>query len=327
MGKPVGVVGWEATQDEWLEDRRKGMGGSDISAVLGFSIYRSPWDVWAEKTKVKHWDDGNSDAAELGVALEPWLREQAGTIVGSPAAETEWRTYCHSSDFSERMCSPDGVFPDGRLLECKTAGLASGFGTPRGWEGGSIPLGYEFQCRWSMHVMDAPAVELIALVAGMGLLHRTITRELSVEADLVAQVSSWWAKHVMGGAEPPLGARDADLMQLMYPRSDGSSIDLTDSDVLEHWSAYRAAHDREKAAKAAKKAAAANIERLLGEAERGLVDDRCVAAWSERRGQVDWPQLVADLVADNDLPPLNPHNYTDAYRRPSSRSLDIKDLT
>src|SRR5690606_20156962 len=130
---------------------------------------------------VKHWQDENSDAAQLGTDLEPWLREQASTIVGAYAYEPEWRTYCHSEDFTERMCSPDGVFDDGRLLECKTAGLASGFGTPRGWDAGSIPLGYEFQCRWSMHVMDSPAVELVALVAGMGLVHRTVTRDMAIE--------------------------------------------------------------------------------------------------------------------------------------------------
>lgn len=332
MAKPV--IGWEASRDEWLAGRRAGIGGSDISAVLGFSAYRSSWDVWAEKTNTKHWDDGNSDAAELGVALEPWLREQAGLMLDAPVRETECRTYAHD-EHPWRMCSPDGILQDGRLLEAKTAGLASGFGTPRGWEGGELPLGYELQVRWSMHVMDAPAAEVIALIAGLGLQRRTVTRDAAIEADLVAQVTAWWDRHVTGGVEPPLGARDAELMQLLYPRSDGTSVDLSHTDVLEHWSAYQAAHDREKAAKADKATAAANVKRLLGEAERGMVDDRCIASWSQRRGAVKWRPLlehfVNELIADRDFPVIDVDHFiesrAEAFRKPSTRSLDIKDMT
>lgn len=331
----IGVVGWEASRDEWLEARRKGVGGSDISAILGYSIYRSPWDVWSEKAKVKTWEDGNSDAAQLGVALEPWLREQAGTIVGEPAAETQYRTYCHSEDFSERMCSPDGVFADGRLLECKTAGLASGWGAPRGWEGGELPLGYEFQCRWSMHVMDAPAVEVVALVAGMGLQHRTVTRELATELELVSQVGTWWNRYVMHDEEPPLGARDAEVMQQLYPRCEVDEVDLSHTNALEHWSAYKAAQRKERIAEEWKKEAGANLKNLIGKAGRGMVDGQCIATWGERRGRTEWRVLVEDLVnelmAKHDIPILDVDQFiesrVDKHTGPSTRTLSVKDLT
>jgi predicted phage-related endonuclease len=38
------------TPEQWLADRRKCIGGSDIDAILGLSPYRTPVDVWAEKT-------------------------------------------------------------------------------------------------------------------------------------------------------------------------------------------------------------------------------------------------------------------------------------
>lgn len=331
----VGVVDWEASREEWLEARRKGMGGSDISAVLGWSIYRTPWDVWCEKTKVKTWEDENSEAAQLGVMLEPYLREQAGTIVGAPAAETEYRTYCHSSDFSERMCSPDGVFPDGRLLECKTAGLASGWGTPRGWEGGKLPLGYEFQCRWSMHVMDAPAVEVVALVAGMGLQHRTVTRDLSTEIELVSQVGAWWNRHVMRNVEPPLGSRDAEVMQLLYPRSEVDEIDLSATEALKYWSEYQAAQRKQKIAEEWKKEAGANLKRLIGKAGRGMVDGQCIATWGERRGRTEWRVLVenllTELITEYDIPITDVDAFiesrVDKHTNPPTRYLSVKDLT
>ena len=38
------------SREEWLKERRKSLGGSDMGAVLGLNKYRSPWVVWAEKT-------------------------------------------------------------------------------------------------------------------------------------------------------------------------------------------------------------------------------------------------------------------------------------
>ena len=38
------------SREEWLERRRKSIGGSDSAAILGLSEYSSAYSVWAEKT-------------------------------------------------------------------------------------------------------------------------------------------------------------------------------------------------------------------------------------------------------------------------------------
>ena len=35
---------------EWLALRKRGIGGSDASAIMGVNPYRSAWSVWADKT-------------------------------------------------------------------------------------------------------------------------------------------------------------------------------------------------------------------------------------------------------------------------------------
>lgn len=35
---------------EWLEYRKRGIGGSDASVVCGISQYKSPVELWMEKT-------------------------------------------------------------------------------------------------------------------------------------------------------------------------------------------------------------------------------------------------------------------------------------
>ena len=321
LAGPAPIIGWDATDDEWLNARKHGLGGSDILAVLGFSTYRTPWDVWADKTGVRTWQDEGSHAADLGNDLEPWLEQQANRILGVPVAKPAHRTYAHPQHMWRRY-SPDALISDGRLGEFKTAGLASGYGTPAGWADGATPLGYEFQVRWGLHVMDRDTAEVIALIAGMGLQRRTIVRDLAVENELVTQVTDWYEQHIVRGVEPPFGAVDNAAMAKLYPRSEGTEVDLSDrTEAMELWNTYLDARRRESAAKSEKETAGAGLKNLLGPNDRGLIDGHTVATWSNKKGAVDWPALVADLVTKHGIAAPNP----EAYRKPSTRSLNVKD--
>lgn len=322
IAPPVPLLGWDAQRPEWLAARRHGLGASDVAAILGFSRYTSPWQVWAEKLDVRRPPDQPSTAADLGTALEPWLIEQATDLIGQPVARTDAQLYAHPQH-RWRMCSPDGRTVAGNIgVQCKTAGLASGYGAPKGWDDGGIPLGYELQCRWECHVMDWDRVELVALVANYGLVRRTIIRDLTIEADLVAQASDWWQRHIVAGVEPPLGAADDPVMAELFPTAaPGEVVDLDDTSAVEAWMAYRDARDRERAAAADKKAAAAVLKNLIGAAWGAKVDGRLIATWSDKAGHVDWQRLVADLAETAGVPAPNP----ELYRKPSTRSLTVKD--
>lgn len=316
----VPVVEWSDPDEVWAFRRRQGITGSNITAVLGFSGYDTQWEVWADKTGTHPLDDRPSAPAQLGTDLEPWLLAQAPALIGCDVTRAPARTYAHPAH-RWRMYSPDGLVSDGRLFEAKTAGLASGFGTPSGWADGAVPLGYEFQVRWGLHVHDAPAAEVVALVAGMGLIRRTVTRDLTVEADLVEQVTDWWQRHVIDGVEPPLGPGDNATILRRYPTSTGRVIDLAGTDAVELWHAYRDARDRETTARADKETAGAGIKALLGDAQTGVVDDRVLATWGTKRGPVDFERMARDLADLAGVALPDP----DSYRKPSSRSLSVKD--
>lgn len=38
------------THEEWLEERRKSIGGSDAAALVGMNPYVTPYMLWADKT-------------------------------------------------------------------------------------------------------------------------------------------------------------------------------------------------------------------------------------------------------------------------------------
>ena len=61
----------DLSRDEWLSYRRKGIGGSDASAVLGISPFRTARDLYFDKLNIVTADDGgNWVAMEMGNLLE-----------------------------------------------------------------------------------------------------------------------------------------------------------------------------------------------------------------------------------------------------------------
>ena len=58
------------SHQEWLEDRRKGIGGSDVATILGLNQYKSAYQLWLEKTGQVELKDTESEPAYWGNVLE-----------------------------------------------------------------------------------------------------------------------------------------------------------------------------------------------------------------------------------------------------------------
>ncbi len=62
----------DMSREEWLEQRRKSIGGSDAAAIVGLSKWASPYSVWAEKTgRIPPKED--SEAMRIGRDLEDYV--------------------------------------------------------------------------------------------------------------------------------------------------------------------------------------------------------------------------------------------------------------
>lgn len=60
---------------DWLEYRKRGIGGSDASVVCGISRYKSPVELWMEKTNQLQAQEAG-EAAYWGTQLEPFVRAE-----------------------------------------------------------------------------------------------------------------------------------------------------------------------------------------------------------------------------------------------------------
>lgn len=65
-----------SSREEWLEQRRHGIGGSDASCIVGMNPWRSSDDLWEEKVGLREAADiSNEEAVKYGLSAEGSLRQ------------------------------------------------------------------------------------------------------------------------------------------------------------------------------------------------------------------------------------------------------------
>ena len=59
-----------ATHEEWLEERSKGIGSSEVGTIMGVNHFDTPYRLWRRKVGIDGPVESN-EAMEMGHLLEP----------------------------------------------------------------------------------------------------------------------------------------------------------------------------------------------------------------------------------------------------------------
>jgi len=112
----------ETDRHGWLKWRKMGIGGSDAAAILGLDPWRSPLDVYIDKT-TDTIDDSESLILQRGLALEPLVAERYAKETGRKLRRQPGRVH-PEHDFIrcsiDRQIAKTADRPTGQL-EIKTA--------------------------------------------------------------------------------------------------------------------------------------------------------------------------------------------------------------
>lgn len=206
-----------------LEERRKGIGGTDISAIMGLNPWRSPYQVYLEKR-------GESAPAEetpimnWGLRVEPiirqWYSDTTGNVVRIPE-----KMLVHK-DIPYLYASLDGFTDSGHVLEIKTARSGREWGEPGTAE---IPDHYALQVQQYMLITGFDVADVAVSIGG------GVPELYFVEADkeiheiIIETAATFWQRVQEGS--PPEPTCYADAKQ-RYGRSDAQAeIEATD-DIL-----------------------------------------------------------------------------------------------
>lgn len=213
----------DLSREEWLNYRKKGIGGSDAGAICGLNRYRSPIDVWADKTgRAKEKPD--SEAMRVGRDLEQYVADRFTELTGKKVHRRN--AIIQSDEHPWMLANVDRVVSgENALLECKTANACGA----DGWADGQVPQSYEIQCHHYMAVTGADRVYIACLIMGIDFVVRVIERDEAVIRYLTAIEQDFWQKYVLADEMPPADGSDAAGEELakIYPESNGHiSVDL-----------------------------------------------------------------------------------------------------
>ena len=190
--------------EEWLEYRRTGIGGSDAAVVCGISRYKSPVELWMEKTgQLPSQETG--EAAYWGNLLESLVREEftkrTGISVTKPSALYQ------SEEHPFMLANVDGLCEDPVhgpcIFEAKTA---SAYKTGE-WED-AIPDEYMIQIQHYMAVTGYQGAYIAVLIGGNAFRWKFVERDEELIAMLISLEEDFW-RHVQNGTPPALDGSNA----------------------------------------------------------------------------------------------------------------------
>lgn len=291
------------TREEWLAERKKGIGGSDAAAILGISPWATPVTVWLDKT-------GRSTPTEPNHAMR----------IGTELEDLVARLYCENSGRSvqrfntmlhkghllgniDRLVIPEGAKVASHMGEVRTDTLLECKTSSRDWDDG-VPLYYETQVQVYMSL--APQVQH-ADVACLFLNRKNfeiyrVERDDEVITMMSERLNAWWEEYVIGDKMPP-PMNEADCRLLWARSNPGKSITATKEieDKLETYKRFKA---NEKSAKEAASELQSDICAYLGDAEVLTgVDGKPMLTWksSKDSNKTDWEALARSLGATDEL--------------------------
>jgi len=280
-------------RESWLRERRRGIGGSDVGAILGLSRWRSPLDVYLDKIGEVE-ETESSDAMYWGTVLEDVIAREYVRRTGKKVRKIN--AILSVDDAPWRRASVDRiVVGENKILECKTAGT---YMTHEWGPDGSdeIPDVYRVQVAWYMHVLDYDTADLAVLIGGRDYRIYHIPRDRELERLIVDTADNFWRECVRKKI-PPAPICDRDLSTL-YAVDNGLALDVTgDGDAIGAVQRLADVSERIRQLEASKKAIRSEIAERMRDYSVMTVGGEPIVTYKAPApsARVDYRGVVDDL--------------------------------
>lgn len=276
------------SREEWLDLRRKGIGGSDLSIILGKNKYRSAFALWSDKTG-RVVPDQAGEAAEWGHDLEKVIAEKFARQYGS--AVVQWPVMLQHDIHRFMFANLDFLiveesdqFPAGEvtlwdsdeippgiisILEIKTTGIV-GRGSGHLWMSGGVPEAYELQGHHYAIVTGIKEVIFAGLIAGEGLQVRGRVFNSYEQDCVIIEAERMFWERVFEDTPPDVdgSASTLDAIHAIYPESQEGLTLVADDELERLIQEYRIAKREVEEGEQQVSYLRARIELLVEKAEK-----------------------------------------------------------
>jgi putative phage-type endonuclease len=220
------------THEQWLGERRKGIGGSDIGAIMGVNPYKSALEVWYDKVKGKKEEEKENIPAELGLYLEDYLsgkfikwfaKNHNGAII-----KPERMSYMlQHPDYPFIRVNLDFMFDDPSILgtaaiECKTTNEFS----RSQWDEEDLPDSYYLQAQQQLAVTGWQKVYMPCLIGNRKIVVKEIPRNEEIIEKIIITATNFWNDFVLKEIPPaPDGSVSAGkILDELYNKEEEGKV-------------------------------------------------------------------------------------------------------
>lgn len=261
------------SREEWLEMRRNGIGGSDISAIAGLNKYKSAMSVYLDKVGETKIEDTTGEAAYWGNVLEDVVAREFQSQTDYKVRRDN-RMLAHP-EHPFMIANLDRVLVGKKeILECKTSSAYR----LKEWEADEIPAEYILQVMHYLAVTGYEAAWIAVLVGGQKFIYKRIERDEEMIQYIIEIASDFWNNHVIKRVPPAYDGSKAssDLLGRMFPTAEqGSEAELPDD--AEKWiEQYKKTSEQLDELKVQKTEAENKLKALIGGAEIGIAQNHFV---------------------------------------------------
>lgn len=297
-----------------LPTRNRGLGASDAAAAVGLSKWKSPYELWLEKTGQAPSDvDPEALPIVMGNVLEAVVLAQFTKRTGLTVTRRQEQVVDPS--WPIRWVTLDGMASDGGLVEAKSAGFAD----PAEWgdehEDDAVPMQYYLQCQHGLACTDAPFAYMPLVVLNRQFRLYRIQRNDEVIQQLTEQERLFWACVEERIAPDPVSLEDAALR---WPTDTAAEI-VASSEVVSLVHQIKDLREQEKALRLSIDGVRLQIEKYMG--EHGALTPAAGA-----KPLITWKQAKPTRVLDTDaLRAAHPYLCSKyEIERPGSRRFLVK---
>lgn len=210
-----------ATREEWLKVRKLGLGGSDMAAVLGLSPWRSPIDVWLDKTSDAV-EEKESEPMYWGNVLEEVVAQEFAKRSGYKVRNNNFTLQSDEYPYLLANIDREIVGLDAGL-ECKTANAFKA----NEWDGDNVPDAYYIQCQHYMAVTGKSSWWIACLVGGNTFYYKEIKRNEEVIAAIIETGAAFWELVKNKTMPAPDDTKQCEnALKKLYQKSNGQSVEL-----------------------------------------------------------------------------------------------------
>ena len=292
--------------EEWLAWRRKGIGGSDVPAILGFNKYKGVIDVWLDKLNKSEPVQENKPM-KWGKMIEKLLAESFMKETGKKLRQSN-AIYQHDTYYF-MLANID------RLVVGENAGWEGKTVNARYKDDGRCPIEYWLQCQHYMEVLNKDYWYITILAGGQyDYTYRVDRDQEYIDKVLLPAEERLWDKVLDGTIPAPDGTETAKkALADIYPEATDGEIELPE-DTYELFDKY----DDLKMKKELVEAKLLEIENKV----KALMEDKPKAFIFDRN--VSWTNVVSNKFDSKSFKEEHPDLYKQYTKPTAYRRFQIK---